>query len=282
MQKFNYHSHTYRCRHADLDVKDEEYIKEYIKMGFKKIAFTDHCPQKNEIDIRTKMRMKYTEKEEYLSNIKKLKEKYADKIEIETGYEVEYVPGEEENLIELKNETDKIVLGQHFILDNNNNVKILGKADFTDEELIRYVKYIEKAIEFNIPDIIAHPDLFMLRRENFGEIERKVANMICIVAEKYNIPLEINLNNIFAKTYYEDKKLNNFPIEEQRKKLVNVTYPCKEFWNIVTKYNVRVLYGIDSHHKGQVLLWNELVELANEILGEEIIQKLNFIENENL
>ena len=28
MQKFNYHSHTYRCGHADLDMKDEEYIQE--------------------------------------------------------------------------------------------------------------------------------------------------------------------------------------------------------------------------------------------------------------
>ena len=31
MQKFNYHSHTYRCGHADLDMKDEEYIQEYLK-----------------------------------------------------------------------------------------------------------------------------------------------------------------------------------------------------------------------------------------------------------
>ena len=31
MQNFNYHSHTYRCGHADLDMKDEDYIKEYIK-----------------------------------------------------------------------------------------------------------------------------------------------------------------------------------------------------------------------------------------------------------
>ena len=29
MQDFNYHSHTYRCKHADLDFQDEEYIKEY-------------------------------------------------------------------------------------------------------------------------------------------------------------------------------------------------------------------------------------------------------------
>lgn len=281
MQKFNYHQHTYRCGHAELDMKDEEYIEEYIKMGFEKVAFTDHCPQKNEVDKRTDMRMKYETRNEYLSSINKLKQKYADKIEIETGYEVEYLPGEEENIKELKNESNKIILGQHFIYDDNKQLKIFNKADFTDEELIRYAEYVEKAMELNIPNIIAHPDIYMMKRKEFGNIENVVANMVCKAAEKYNIPLEINLNNIFSKTYYEGKKLNNLPIEEQKEKLNNVAYPCKEFWNIATKYNVKVLYGLDVHYRGQIMLWNELVELANEIIGKETIEKLNFIEDLN-
>ena len=74
MQKFNYHSHTYRCNHADLDMSDEEYILEYIKMGFNKMAFTDHCPIKNGIDKRPNVRMKYSQKDEYLNSIESLKE----------------------------------------------------------------------------------------------------------------------------------------------------------------------------------------------------------------
>ncbi len=143
MQKFNYHSHTYRCVHADLDMKDEEYIQEYIKMGFEKVAITDHCPEKNKIDKRNNMRMDYTQKDEYIDSIEKLKEKYADKIQIETGFEVEYLPGEEENIKELKREVDKIILGQHFIYDENKELKIFGDHNFTDEELIRYAEYIK-------------------------------------------------------------------------------------------------------------------------------------------
>ena len=278
MQKFNYHQHTYRCGHADLDMKDEDYIKEYIKIGFDKVAFTDHCPQKSGVDVREKMRMKYSQKDEYLDSIKRLQQKYADKIQIETGYEVEYLPGEEDNLTELKNETDKIVLGQHLVYDDNNSLKIVGRADLTDEELIRYANYIEKAMQLNIPDIIAHPDLFMLNKENFGEIEEKVANMICKAAEKYNIPLEINLNNIFANTYYENKILNNHSLEKQKEKLAKVKYPCKQFWEIATKYNIKVLYGIDTHHRGQILLWNELLELAKEVIGKDVLEKLDFVE----
>ncbi|MCI8961407.1 MAG: PHP domain-containing protein [Clostridia bacterium] len=277
MQKFNYHSHTYRCGHADLDMKDEEYIQEYIKMGFEKVAITDHCPEKNEIDKRDNMRMKYIEKEEYLNSIKTLKEKYADKIQIESGFEVEYLPGEEENIRELKRETDKIILGQHFIYNDNKELSIFGTHNFTDEELIRYAEYIEKAVKTSIPDIIVHPDIYMHKRENFGEIESKVANMICKVVEKYNVPLEINLAQVFNKTYYEDKKINNEPLEKQKEKLSKVVYPRKEFWEIVTQYDIKVLYGVDVHHRGQITLYKELIELANEIIGKETINKLNFI-----
>ena len=245
MQRFNYHSHTYRCGHADNDMEDEDYVKEYIKMGFEKIAFTDHCPEKNKNDIRPNIRMEYNQKNEYLNSINILKEKYFNIIKIESGYEIEYLPGEEKNLEELKKESDKIILGQHFIYDNNKILKTVGNRDYslTDEELIRYAEYIEKAMQLNLPDIVAHPDIYMLRRNNFSEVESKVAHSICMNAEKYNIPLEINLNNIFSHTYYENRKLNNIEIEKQRRNLSKVSYPCKEFWKIASNYNIKVLYN---------------------------------------
>ena len=276
MQNFNYHQHTYRCKHADMDMEDEEYIKEHIKMGFKKVAFTDHAPQKNEIDTRSNVRMKYSEKDEYLNSIKKLKEKYADKIQIESGFEVEYLPGEEENLKELKKEVDKIVLGQHFVYDENNNLRVThGAGNYKDDELMKYARYIKKTMELDIPDIIAHPDLFMYVRDEFGELEKEISHIICKAAEKYDMPLEINLHDIFKKVYYKKESLS---IQEKNEKLKDVRYPCKEFWEIASNYNIRVLYGADIHRKGEILLFNDLVELANEILGDEIISKLNFIE----
>ncbi|MCI9365363.1 MAG: PHP domain-containing protein [Clostridia bacterium] len=281
MQNFNYHSHTYRCGHADLDMEDEEYVKEYIKMGFKKVAFTDHCPEKNRIDVRKNMRMDYDRRIEYLNSIKFLKEKYKTKIELETGYEVEYLPGEEENLRELKLETDKLILGQHFIYDDNKNLKIFGGATiFLDKELIRYAEYLEKAMEYHIPNIIAHPDIFMLNSAKFGEIEEKITHKICKAVEKYNVPLEINLNKIYALKYYKNIDLDRLTKEERQKAFRKAKYPCREFWNIVKDYNIKVLYGIDAHHRGQILRWNELVEYGKEALGEEIISKLNFVKNE--
>lgn len=264
MQNFNYHTHTYRCRHADGVMSDEDFVKELIKKGFKKIAFTDHCPQKEQIDKRTNMRMKYSEKNEYLRSIKYLKEKYKNIIEIESGYEIEYLPGQEQNLLELKEEVDKIILGQHFVYnDDNDSLKIFRHHNFTDNDLIKYANYIDISMQKNIPDIIAHPDLYMLSRNTFGKVEEEVAHIICRSAEKYNIPLEINLNEPFL--YLSGIKNK-------------VSYPSKEFWKIASQYNIKVLYGIDAHFKEQIRAYEQSIKIANEIIGKEVIEKLNFIE----
>lgn len=277
IQNFNYHGHTYRCGHADLGMHDEDYIKEYINLGIKKIAFTDHAPQKNKIDKRIDMRMDYSQKDEYKKSIEKLKEKYKEKIQIEVGYEIEYLPGEKENIQELKQETDKLIIGQHFIYDDNKNLKTFGEDDFEDKELIRYGKYIEKAMELKIPNIIAHPDIYMYRRKEFGKVEQEVAEIIGKSAEKYQIPLEINLCRIFRNLFAPHKTIINIPEKERQEKLKEITYPCRGFWETVSKYNIKVLYGIDAHYKGQILLFPELIKYANQVIGEETIKKLNFI-----
>ena len=266
MQKFNYHTHTYRCGHAQMDFTDEDYVLEFINQGFNRICFTDHMPEKSKIDKRSNMRMDYKEKDNYFKSIQELKEKYKKQIKIEVGFEAEYLPDDEENLFELKNEVDKIILGQHFIYSDDKKLRIFRQADFTNNELLRYAKYIEIAMEKGLPDIIAHPDIYMLNRNEFGKIETKVANIICAAAEKYQIPLEINLT--YPCLYYQNKRKN-------------IIYPCKEFWQIASKYNIKVVYGIDAHFKEQITLYKESIEIANNHIGYETINKLHFC-NENL
>lgn len=268
MQKFNYHTHTRRCGHADNNMTDEDFVKLFIKKGFTKVAFTDHCPEKERIDFRENMRMEYNEKDNYLNSIKSLKEKYKNIIEIETGFEVEYLPGQEENLFKLKNETDKIILGQHFIYNNDKSkLLIIRRHKFSDEEALKYAEYIKTAIEKQIPDIIAHPDIYMLSRDNYTEVDEKVARIICSTAEKYGIPIEINLT-----------QPNLFIIGEREK----IIYPCKEFWKIASEYkNLKVLYGIDAHFEHQIMNYEKAIEIANKHIGQDIIDKLHFC-NEKL
>ena len=71
--------------------------------------------------------MLYDQRIEYLQSMQNLKEKYKDKIIIKSGYEVEFLPGEEKNIQELKDETDILILGQHFVYGNDKELKILGE-----------------------------------------------------------------------------------------------------------------------------------------------------------
>ncbi len=273
MQNFNLHQHTYRCGHADVDIKDEDYIEEYLKAGFNKIAFTDHCPEKDVIDKRPNIRMTYEKRNEYLESINRLKDKYKNKIEILSGYEIEFLPGQEKNLEELKNESDILILGQHFVYaDDGKDLNVIGWNSCTDKDLFKYGEYVKNAIEKGLPDIIAHPDFFMLGRKSFGDYEENVTREICKAASKYGIPLEINLNNIFRHEFYDlkDKKALNKS---------NSTYPNKDFWKIVSEYNIKTLYGLDVHHIVQISLYKELAKLANNIIGKETIEKLEFVNN---
>ena len=263
MQNFNYHTHTYRCGHADNNMTDEDYVKEFIKKKFNLIAFTDHNPEKEIIDTRKTMRMDYDEIKGYLNSIKELQEKYKDKIIIKSGFEIEYLPGQEENIQELKEMVDIIILGQHFIYDKNNkDIKIFRWQEFSDNDLITYANYIKKAMELNIPNIIAHPDIFMLSRNSFGKAEEKATRIICEAAEKYNIPLEINLTE---------------PVLYLTKQTRKVKYPCKEFWKIASEYDVKVLYGVDAHYKEQITMYEQSIALANIIIEEDTIKKLKFV-----
>ena len=263
MQDFNYHTHTYRCGHADLSMDDEDFVIELLNKGFKKMAFTDHVPTKDGIDNERYMRMPFEEKDEYLENIKRLKEKYKDKIDIKAGFEIEYLPSKLEYLLELKKETDILVLGQHYIV-GENGFKKFRHHDFEDKDLIRYAELICEAIEKGIPDIIVHPDLYMLARNTFGVVEEKVAHMICKKAEEYNVPIEINLTDPFL--YLSKRK-------------EKVVYPSKEFWNIASNYNIKILYGIDAHYKEQIRTYEESMDLANKIIGKKILDKINFIKD---
>ena len=263
MQKFNYHTHTVRCGHADGNMRDEDYIKELLDVGITKMSFTDHAPMKEQIDTRKYMRMEYSQAKEYVDSINILKEKYKDKIEIQAGFEVEYLPGQEENLFELKKMCDKLILGQHFVYNTDKTaLKVFRIDQFGYDDMIRYASYIKTSMEIGLIDIVAHPDVFMLSQSAFSKAERDASEIICKAAAETKIPLEINLAQAQSLVANPTAK---------------VCYPVREFWEIASHYNVNVIYGIDAHNRQQIRNYEKSITIANEIIGKETIAKLNFL-----
>lgn len=262
-QDFNYHTHTRRCGHAE-DVSDEVLIQNAIRAGMKKIAFTDHIPfdpQAKHHKIRPRVRMDYAELEEYLHSIEHWKQKYQGKIEIMSGFEFEYAKQDKAYLQDIRKRVDKMVLGQHFVVDDKNKEYRLKEFP-TDENLDLYADSIIEAMELKLPDIIVHPDYFLSSRESFGAKEEEIARKLCKAAEKYKIPFEINLGQIGVQE-------KNTPAQ----------YPNRNFWKIATEYQIGVVYGKDAHWSEQILD-ESVFEIADKMIGRKIIQKLTFLESD--
>lgn len=146
----------------------------------------------------------------------------------------------------------------------------------SDDTLEEYVKSVTKAMRSGLPDIVAHPDLFMSARDSFGEEERKAALAICDAAIETGIPLEINFGQIASKAR------SSSSMEELSQK---VSYPSKEFWKIVAEKTkeakskgkeLRVLFGKDAHYPSQ-LSDDRDYEVALMILGSDLLKELHFV-----
>ena len=70
----NYHTHTWRCRHADGT--EREYVETAIEAGFKILGFSDHTPQVYPGGYVCPVKMLPEELEGYVDTVLDLKREY--------------------------------------------------------------------------------------------------------------------------------------------------------------------------------------------------------------
>lgn len=229
----NYHTHTYRCRHAK-DVKDEEYVLEAIKNNYKVLGFSDHAPFKNIHHLG--MRMDMDEITNYIDSIHLLKQKYSKKIKIHLGFEIEYYEDKDDYYKELKEKygIEYLILGQHNRYDISGNP--IYYFDFTDdiEGIKNYKNDLIKGIKSGHFLYVCHPDLFMNHVKNINKEIDKVIEEICITAKEYDIPLEININGEVNNKKYALKKGNLY-------------YPSPYFFKKAKEIGNKFIFGVDAH-----------------------------------
>lgn len=251
-------------------MKDENTLLGFADCGYKSIAFTDHSPFKDFLNpFNPGHAMEWDEKESYFKSIRDLSEKYKDRIEVFAGMEMEFIPGHLEEMKEITEQSDILVLGQHFTYSKERGYTCFHEKGFVpnDEELDFYASAIESAFENGFPTILAHPDLYMIHKTEFGKREADIAHRICQAAEKFDIPLEINLCQI-GRYYYLGK--------------CKIMYPWRDFWEIASQYNLKVLYGLDYHGYYRIEDAERSYDHADKIIGEDIISKLNFIQKDQI
>lgn len=254
--KTNYHTHTYRCGHANGN--EQEMVQAAIKENFQELGFSCHIPLpyyrlhsisgfhmiKNIRDLKNttkkiisngpNMRMPYKESLIHLDIVKKLKEKYKNQITIYQGYEAEYLPDYLKHYQKLldTNTVDYLILGNHFdtkCVESNYFGRIL-----TDKKIKKYANQVCKAMDTNLFSYIAHPDLFMNRNHQFNETCTQAAIDICTKAKETNTPLEINGGGLRAG-------------KSMIGGVYRYRYPVDPFWNIASQIGAPIVIGIDAH-----------------------------------
>lgn len=241
----NYHTHTYRCGHAEGSERD--YVQQAIEAGIGLLGFSDHTPWDffdSEPQNRP-VRMTPEELPDYAETVRGLAREYRDRIEIHLGVEAEYYPKYFPRLLELlrQNRVEYMILGQHYI--ENEIGETYNAVPFTDrKKLERYVSQSAEAMDTGLFTYFAHPDLIHYVGDD-AVYEREMRKL-CRVALKMEIPLELNLLGIRESRHY----------------------PNEFFWRIVAEEGNTVILGSDAHSPEQ------LADRAGEQQALALIERL--------
>ncbi len=220
---YNYHTHTYRCGHADGE--DEEYVKRAIECGIRHMGFSDHAPFTFPDGYEIASHVQSADAKGYIESIKNLREKYSDKIDLMVGFEMEYMPTYFDEMLEnVKNiGAEYLILGQHYIANGYGNSITSGERTESEERISEYVDSVCSGIRSGVFSYVAHPD--MMKFVGSDEIYRREMKKICLCSVEHGIPLEINFLGIRTGRFY----------------------PNPRFWEIAKEVGCPVTFGFDAH-----------------------------------
>ena len=221
------HNHTPLCNHAKGTPK--EFINEAIKKGIKIYGFADHAPMEFDYEYR----MGFEDMDSYEKEIKTLKEKYKDKIEILIGYEVDFTPFVDKRVLNRK--VDYLIGSVHFLdnwgFDNPEFIKEWERRD-VDDVYKEYFTKIEEMANSRLFNIVGHLDLVKVfghkPKKNIKEFAKNAIKAI----KKANMAVEINTSGLRK------------PIKE--------AYPSDELLEMILNEGIDITFSSDAHSPEQV------------------------------
>lgn len=230
----NYHTHTFRCRHAKGDVAD--YVAAAGEAGLSELGFTDHCPHP---DGRwSASRMDMADLPGYLEALRAAKaaaEADPSGPRIFSGLECEWDPSQESFM----REEYLGHLGLEYLIGGIHN--FLHRGEWRDtyrisgaSELVSFADTSCRAMECGLFSFLAHPDVFCLSWIPWDENARACATDILSTAERSGCPLEIN--------GYGMRKA-----KVAASSGIRVPYPHEEFWRLASDYDITCVVSSDAH-----------------------------------
>ena len=259
--KANYHTHTWRCHHADG--QDEDYIRAALEAGFEELGFADHSPWPFAGGFVSGIRMTCDQLPDYIGSLHALREKYAGRLSIRLGLESEYFPRYHDHLLRMRDAgIEYFILGQHYP-DSEEDHPYIGGLCREDSGVMQYAEAVVRGIRTGLYSYVAHADLLMGPRPDgdFNAACMQATDMICQAAKEQGIPLEYNLLGLVRRIARGDQG----------------GYPCPPFWEYARKWHVPAIIGVDAHAPQELNnpdIWNRAQKTLTD-LGYEIIDHLD-------
>lgn len=251
MLKANYHTHTWRCRHAEDN--ERAYVRAALDAGLKVLGFSDHSPYPFDGDYYSTFRMRCDQTDEYIRTIAALREEYRGDIDIRIGFEAEYYPRYFGRLLEMLEPTEYeyLILGQHML---NNEIGERGCIEPTEDagRLRAYTDQCMEALNTGAFSCFAHPDLLDYRGDD--AFYRAEARRLCREAKSCGVPLEINL---WGLGLHRD-------------------YPREAFWEEAAVVGNSVIVGWDAH-KRDWMRNTEVPAAAEEMIARLGLRRLDYL-----
>ena len=225
-----YHTHTSRCKHAEGT--DEEYVIKAIAEGVRVLGFSDHAPYIYPDGYESYYKMLPSEAAEYFSSVRRLAEKYKDKIKLLVGYEAEYYPELWERTLDFWREGDRpdyLILGQHYITEEYIGGAVHSMTGTDDPKMLkRYVDLIIEGVNTGRFTYVAHPDVISFRGAP-ALYDSEMRRMLAALKER-EMPIEINL----------------LGLADGR------NYPSERFFTLAREYDLPIILGCDAHSPRRV------------------------------
>ncbi|MBE6050561.1 MAG: histidinol-phosphatase HisJ [Clostridium sp.] len=249
------HIHSPYCPHGTKD-SFKKYIEKAIEEGLEEISFTEHLPLPSVIMENKKyFDCAPTEEdfEKYIYDLKILRKEYVDKIKINIGAEVDYIEGLEEETKKILNKygihLEDSILSVHFInIEGKYYAVDYGEKEF--KELIDLLGGIDKVYDKYFETLLmsVDSDLGKYKPKRIGHptLVRKL-NLIFPYEYDNEVLLERVVKRIHDKNYEIDHNTAGL-----RKVYCKEEYPSGKFKEFVEKYNIKEVYGSDSHESKDV------------------------------
>ena len=229
--KHNFHTHTFRCKHARGDVAD--YCEVARALGMETLGFSDHSALPD--DRWLSARMEYADLDDYVRAMDRARVDYPS-LNIVKGMECEYVPEFRsfytDELLEEKG-FDYLVGAAHFFPYRGEWVGTYGGTR-NAASLRAYADYVIDMMATGLFDFIAHPDLFGNCYAVWDRDTAACSRDILHAAREYAVGMEINA--LGMRKQARKSPGNPFPL-----------YPWRPFWELAAECDAPVIVNSDAH-----------------------------------